>query len=167
MTTDPQGLRVLAEAAFIAASVALSLIDLRTLRLPDVLTLPLLWTGLLLNSQFLFTSCADAVQGAALGYCLLWIPDALYRSGDRTGGCFGGGDLKLAAAIGSWFGKEALLVALMLAFMVGASAVLPLAIRGKNERKQRVPFGPALMLGAIVVMLTGADPVLRTFSRVA
>ena len=119
--------------------------------------------GLLLNAAGVFTTSADAVLGAAAGYALLWLPNAAYRlCGDGRRG-FGGGDLKLSAAIGAWFGVQALLVALTIAFMAGTCAVLPGLLRGRRGLTQAVPFGPALVLGGAVLLAAGPATLVRAF----
>ena len=151
----------LAGTAFLLVGAVLCIIDIRTQRLPDRIVLPTLWTGLLLNTFGLFTAPADAVLGAAAGYLLLRVPSLAYglRHAGRAG--FGGGDVKLSAAVGAWFGVQGVLVALLVAFLAGTCAVLPGLLLGRRELSQRVPFGPAILLGAATVLVAGPDSVLR------
>lgn len=149
-------IKVAAGSGFVAVLAWLSAIDLRSRRLPDRIVLPTLWAGLVLNAiSGAFTSAGDAVLGAAAGYSTLWLVSAVYaiRGGDRA--AFGGGDLKLAAAIGAWIGLEALPATLLVAFVSGTCAVLPGLVRGRMVMTQAVPFGPALALGGIAALLTG------------
>lgn len=149
-------LRTAGEAGFVVAGVALAAIDVRTLRLPDRIVLPVLCTGLLLNTAALFVPTVAAVLGAAVGYGVLWLLDVAHRlHAGRRG--FGRGDLKVAAMIGAWVGAEGVLLALLLAFLAGTCAVLPGLLRGRRGFGDRVPFGPALVLGGAVVLLAGPD----------
>lgn len=148
--------KLAAAAGFVCVLGWLSVIDLRSRRLPDRIVLPTLWAGLILNAATgAFASPADAVFGTAAGYSVLWLIDAAYavRGGERA--AFGGGDLKLAAAIGAWIGWEALPAALVVAFVSGTCAVLPALMRGRVAMSQAVPFGPALALGGGAALVTG------------
>jgi len=148
--------RLVAEACFLAVLAALSVIDFRIRRLPDRVVLPTLWAGLVLNAAGAFTTPAQAVLGAAAGYLSLWLLAALYglRAG-REVAAFGGGDLKLAAAIGAWFGLDALPAALLVAFVAGSCAALPGLLSGRLRLDRSVPFGPALALGGAAVLFAG------------
>ena len=158
---DAPAMRLLAGAGFLAAGLALGVIDLRTQRLPDRIVLPLLGAGLVLNAAALFTTPADAVLGAVAGYLLLRIPGHAYGLAHAGRPCFGGGDVKLAAATGAWLGVQGVLVTLLLAFLAGACAVLPGLALGRRRLAERVPFGPAIMLGAGAVLLLGRTAILR------
>jgi len=149
--------RSLAEACFLAVLAALSVVDLRTRRLPDRIVLPTLWAGLVLNAGgAAFATPAAAVLGAAVGYLSLWLLSATYalRAGRRCA-AFGGGDLKLSAMIGAWFGVQAVPAALLVAFVAGTCAVLPGLLSGRFRLGQTVPFGPALALGGVAVLVAG------------
>ena len=148
--------RLAAGAGFVAVLTLLSVIDLRTRRLPDPVVLPALWAGLLLNAGCsLFAAPPDAVLGAAAGYGALWLLSAAYGPRSRAGAAFGGGDLKLAAMIGAWLGVEAMPAALLVAFTSGTLAVLPGLVRGRLRLGQAVPFGPALALGGAAALAAG------------
>lgn len=154
-------MRLLAGTGLLAAGLALGIIDLRTQRLPDRIVLPLLGAGLGLNAATLFTTPTDALLGAAVGYALLRIPGHAYGLAHAGRPCFGGGDVKLAAAMGAWFGVQGVVLTLLLAFLAGACAVLPGLALGRRALAQRVPFGPAIVLGAGAVLLLGRPAILR------
>ncbi|MFJ2994320.1 prepilin peptidase [Pandoraea sp. NPDC087047] len=139
---------------FGAMLLALTLIDIDTRLLPDWLTLPLLWGGLLCSVVGLTLPLDEAVIGAALGYGVMWTIAAGYRSLTGQDG-LGGGDAKLVAACGAWLGWVG--VPLMLAFGALAAtlafAVLGL-VRGRALREP-LPFGPWLVLGALASVLWG------------
>ena len=155
---DAACLRAVGQAGFMLAGTALAAIDLRTLRLPDRIVLPMLCTGLLLNAAALFVPATDAVLGVTVGYGVLWLLDAVHvlHAGRRG---FGRGDLKLAAMIGGWVGVEGVLLTFLLAFLAGTCAVLPGLLRRRRELADSVPFGPALVLGGVIVLLAGPDAV--------
>ncbi|MGI3777976.1 MAG: prepilin peptidase [Janthinobacterium lividum] len=151
-------LRTAAEAGFLLAGAALAAADLRTLRLPDRIVLPVLCAGLLLNAAALFVPAAAAALGAAVGYGALWLLDAAHAlHAGRRG--FGRGDLKLAAMVGGWVGAEGVLAALLLAFLAATCAALPGLLRGRRGLGDSLPFGPALVLGGAAVLLAGPDAV--------
>lgn len=155
MNFDGQELLALKSAAaglFLVALLTLSLIDLRTQRLPDRIVIPMLGLGLAANAGALFTSPLDAILGAIAGYGSLWLLGALYFF--RTPSAFGGGDLKLAAMMGAWLGASALPLVMLVAFVSGTCVALPLVLMGTRRFDQRVPFGPALALGGAVALLT-------------
>lgn len=121
--------------------IAASGIDARTQLLPDQLTLPLLWLGLLLSLIPVFVSPPEAIVGAAIGYLSLWSVYWLFKlATDKEG--MGYGDFKLLAALGAWMGAFALLPIVLLSALVGAIVGgLALALRGQ-DRSTPIPFGP-------------------------
>lgn len=138
--------------------VLLSVIDMEGRLLPDRLTLPLLWLGLvfsLTRPEVPFVSPELAISGAAAGYLLLALADALWRWLSKRG-AFGGGDLKLLAALGAWFGPCGAFGALCVASVTGALyAALRMSSTGGDSREE-LPFGPFLMLGSVWVLLVPA-----------
>jgi leader peptidase (prepilin peptidase)/N-methyltransferase len=139
-----------AVAAWVLLSVllALAVIDLETRILPDRLTLPLLWIGLIFNLSGLFASLEAAVAGAIAGYLSLWSINTIYRLiAGREG--MGYGDFKLFAALGAWFGWSMLPVILIAASSAGA--LFGLAALGLNRQRadQAIAFGPWLALAAL------------------
>ncbi|MFZ4708449.1 MAG: prepilin peptidase [Zwartia sp.] len=143
----------LAAALFCATVQVLARIDAQTRLLPDALTLPLLWAGLLFHWLGGWVSLEDAVAGAAVGYGVLWLIWAVHRGCSGRDG-IGFGDLKLAAANGAWLGAEALPWALLAASLVACMAALVARFRGRLKRFQAVAFGPYLSMGGILVLFS-------------
>lgn len=137
------GPEALAAMGLSAMLVAMSGIDLRTTLLPDDLTLPLLWIGLLLSTTTLFVGPVDAIFGAAAGYLSLWAVNAAFRRIAGKEG-MGQGDFKLLAALGAWCGLQGILPIVLIASFIGAIVgSLWLFARGK-DRSTPLPFGPYL-----------------------
>jgi leader peptidase (prepilin peptidase)/N-methyltransferase len=141
----------LAAGLYCATVQVLARIDAQTRLLPDALTLPLLWAGLLFQWSGGWVSLEDAVAGAAVGYGVLWLIWAVHRGCSGRDG-IGFGDLKLAAANGAWLGAEALPWALLAASLVACMAALVARFRGRLKRFEGVAFGPYLSLGGILVL---------------
>ena len=126
-----------------AILVVLTAIDLDHQLLPDSLTLPLLWIGLLLNIDNTFVSLESAVLGAVFGYLCLWAVFWLFKIITGKEG-MGHGDFKLLAALGAWFGLAALPTIVLLSSVVGAVLGVALIVSGKRDRETPMPFGPFL-----------------------
>jgi prepilin signal peptidase PulO-like enzyme (type II secretory pathway) len=141
----------LAAALYCATLQVLARIDAQTRLLPDALTLPLLWAGLLFHWSGGWMPLEDAVAGAAVGYGVLWLIWAVHRGCSGRDG-IGFGDLKLAAANGAWLGVEALPWALLAASLMACVAALITRIRGRLKRFEAVAFGPYLAMGGILVL---------------
>jgi leader peptidase (prepilin peptidase)/N-methyltransferase len=141
---------------FLWSLVALAFIDLDTTLLPDTLTLPLLWLGLLFNLFGAFTTLQSAVTGAMAGYLSLWLVYWVFKLVTGKEG-MGFGDFKLLAAIGAWLGWEILPVTILLSSLVGALAGLLMIALVSHDRRIPIPFGPYLVGGGIVALLFGAD----------
>ena len=134
----------LASAMFLTAIlVVLTAIDLDHQLLPDSLTLPLVWIGLLLNIDNTFVSLESAVLGAVFGYLCLWSVFWLFKIVTGKEG-MGHGDFKLLAALGAWFGLAALPTIVLLSSVVGAVLGVALIVTGKQDRETPMPFGPFL-----------------------
>ena len=147
----------LAFLAFAWFLLALSLIDLDHHLLPDDLTLPLLWLGLLVSAFNLGlpgVSLFDAVIGAAAGYITLWSLFWAFLLGTGKEG-LGYGDFKLLAALGAWLGWQAILPVLLLASLAGAAIGLILIVFGGRERSAPLPFGPFLAAAGFVMLIWG------------
>jgi leader peptidase (prepilin peptidase) / N-methyltransferase len=143
-----------AALVFTAILIAASGIDLRTTLLPDSLTLPLLWLGLLLSLVPVFVTPSDAILGAAVGYLSLWSVYWGFKLLTGKEG-MGYGDFKLLAAIGAWCGVGAILPVLLISSLVGAvigSAWL--AIKGR-DRATPIPFGPYLAIAGFIQFFWG------------
>jgi leader peptidase (prepilin peptidase)/N-methyltransferase len=132
-------------AAMLLTAVLLSLtaIDLDHQLLPDSLTLPLLWIGLLINMNATFVTLESAVLGAVFGYLSLWSVYWLFKVITGKEG-MGYGDFKLLAALGAWFGVSALPTIVLLSSLVGAIVGLGLIATGRQGRETPMPFGPFL-----------------------
>ena len=126
-----------------AVLVVLTAIDLDHQLLPDSLTLPLVWIGLLLNIDNTFVSLESAVLGAVFGYLCLWAVFWLFKIVTGKEG-MGYGDFKLLAALGAWFGLAALPTIVLLSSVVGAVLGIALIVTGKQNRETPMPFGPFL-----------------------
>jgi leader peptidase (prepilin peptidase)/N-methyltransferase len=126
-----------------AILVVLTAIDLDHQLLPDSLTLPLMWIGLLFNIDNTFVSLESAVLGAVSGYLCLWAVFWLFKIATGKEG-MGHGDFKLLAALGAWFGLAALPTIVLLSSVVGAVLGVALIVTGKQDRETPMPFGPFL-----------------------
>jgi leader peptidase (prepilin peptidase) / N-methyltransferase len=136
------------------ALVALSGIDFRTQLLPDQITLPLLWAGLLLSLCHLFIEPQPAILGAAIGYLSLWSVYWLFKLLTGKEG-MGFGDFKLLAALGAWMGPGALLPVILLSSLVGAViGGLLIALR-KHGREVPMPFGPFIAMAGWIWFVAG------------
>jgi leader peptidase (prepilin peptidase)/N-methyltransferase len=139
---------------FAWAMIAASFIDLDTQLLPDSITLPLLWLGLLVNIPGFFVDLTSAVLGAMAGYLVLWgVYWGFKLLANKEG--MGFGDFKLLAAIGAWTGWQSIPVALLVSAGLGTVVGLAgIAFAGK-DRETRIPFGPYLAIGGLVALLWG------------
>ncbi len=134
--------------------IALTFIDADTTLLPDDLTLPLLWLGLLVNVFGLFVPLKDAVIGAAAGYLVLWSIYWLFKLATGKEG-MGYGDFKLLAALGAWMGWKALLPIVLVSSFVGAIVGIALMVLARRGREIPIPFGPYLAAAGMIVLLAG------------
>ena len=138
------------------ALVALAFIDLDTALLPDSLTLPLLWLGLLFNLDGHFASLSDAVVGAMAGYGVLWAVFWLFKLATGKDG-MGYGDFKLLAVMGAWMGWQMLPITLLLSSVVGATVGVAMIVFIKHDRRVPIPFGPYLAGGGLVALFFGTS----------
>jgi leader peptidase (prepilin peptidase)/N-methyltransferase len=153
----------LAALFFTWALVAAAGIDLRTQLLPDQLTLPLLWLGLLIALVPLFADARSAIIGAAVGYLALWCVYWLFKLLTGKEG-MGYGDFKLLAALGAWMGPVALLPVILISSFIGAIVgVITLQVRGQ-DRSTPIPFGPFLAAAGWVWFVFG-DAILSAYLR--
>ena len=153
----------LGAALFIWFTIALAFIDQETGLLPDSLTLPLVWIGLLVNLVGGFVPLADAVIGAVAGYMALWLVFHGYRLLTGKEG-MGYGDFKMNAAVGAFLGWKLLPLVILLSSLVGLAfgALQMFAARGRWETGFRFHFGPYLAIAGIVAMFWG-EPILRWY----
>jgi leader peptidase (prepilin peptidase)/N-methyltransferase len=143
-----------------AVLVTLSAIDWDTTLLPDDLTQPLLWAGLLAAvAGWSGLKPETALIGAMAGYLALWSVYWLFKLATGKEG-MGHGDFKLLAALGAWLGWQALLPIVLMASVLGAVIGLAMKLRGDLREGRYVPFGPFLAGGGMVVMLAGTERVL-------
>ncbi|MDR2991411.1 MAG: prepilin peptidase [Burkholderiaceae bacterium] len=151
----------LAWCGFTATLVTLAGIDWDTTLLPDDLTLPLLWAGLIVAALGLTgVAVTDALWGAVAGYVALWAVYWVFKLVTGKEG-MGYGDFKLFAALGAWFGWQGLLPVILLASVVGIVAGLALKATSRLHSGGMVPFGPFLALGGLAAMLIGPRALLR------
>ena len=139
---------------FIWCMIALTFIDFDTQLLPDGITLPLLWAGLLLNLGGTFTDLRSAVIGTAAGYLSLW---AVYWSFKLATGKegMGYGDFKLLAAIGAWLGWQMLPLTILASSVVGAAVGIALIAFARHGRNIPIPFGPYLAAAGLLALFFG------------
>lgn len=142
-----------------AALVALTAIDWDTTLLPDSITLPLLWAGLVSAALGWTVPLATSVAGAAVGYLALWSIYWLFKLTTGKEG-MGYGDFKLLAALGAWLGWQAILPIVLMASVIGALVGIALKLSGGLREGRYVPFGPFLAGGGAVVILAGTTRVL-------
>jgi leader peptidase (prepilin peptidase)/N-methyltransferase len=138
------------------ALIALSVIDLQTKLLPDSITLPFVWLGLIVNTNHLFTDLASSVWGAVVGYLSLWSVYQLFRLLTGKEG-MGYGDFKLLAVLGAWLGWQVLPLIIILSSIIGASAGIALILVRGRDKNIPIPFGPFLALGGCVSLVWGTQ----------
>ncbi|MBK8523900.1 MAG: prepilin peptidase [Betaproteobacteria bacterium] len=146
---------------FIWAMVALTGIDFDTQLLPDSITLPLIWLGLLFNLTGTYTSLSSAVIGAVAGYLSLWSVYWGFKLATGKEG-MGFGDFKLLAAIGAWLGWQMLPLTILLSSFVGAVVGVALIVLAKRGRNVPIPFGPYLAAAGLLALFWG-KPLNQTY----
>ena len=134
--------------------VALTGIDLDTYLLPDSITLPLLWLGLIANYYGVFTTLESALWGAIAGYMVLWSVFWLFKLLTGKEG-MGYGDFKLLAALGAWMGWQMLPVIIILSSLVGAAIGIGMIIFANHEKSKPIPFGPYLAIAGWIALIWG------------
>ncbi|MBB6242331.1 leader peptidase (prepilin peptidase)/N-methyltransferase [Rhodanobacter sp. MP1X3] len=144
----------LAGLVFTWSLIALSGIDFRTQLLPDQLTLPLLWLGLLLALLPMFVAAPSAIIGAAIGYLSLWSVYWLFKLLTGKEG-MGYGDFKLLAALGAWMGPVSLLPIVLLSSLIGALVGSSLIVLRKRDSQIPMPFGPFIAAAGWVWFIFG------------
>jgi leader peptidase (prepilin peptidase) / N-methyltransferase len=134
--------------------ITLTLIDLKTQLLPDSITLPLLWLGILLSFFDVFTDLTSSVIGVMAGYMLLWSVYQLFKLLTGKEG-MGFGDFKLLAALGAWAGYSYLPQIILVSSVVGSVFGIGMLIIGKTRQQQPIPFGPYLAVAGWIALLWG------------
>lgn len=146
---------------FSATLLALALIDWDTTLLPDDLTLPLLWAGLVFAGlKWTTVPLNSALWGAVAGYLSLWAIYWLFKLATGKEG-MGYGDFKLFAALGAWFGWEALIPMILMASVIGAVIGIGMKFTSGLREGGYIPFGPFLALSGLAALLFGAQSILR------
>uniref|UniRef100_A0A494G9Y2 Prepilin peptidase n=2 Tax=cellular organisms TaxID=131567 RepID=A0A494G9Y2_SOLLC len=148
--------QALAAIVMIWALIAAFMIDADTQLLPDQITLPLLWLGLLLNLQGWFVPLQDAVIGAAAGYLSLWSVYWLYKLIRGREG-MGYGDFKLMGALGAWFGWQALPALILMSSIVGAVLGGAMLLLQRKGSETTFPFGPYIAGAGLIILFFGPD----------
>lgn len=148
------GIAGLATLLFTYLLIAMTFIDADTQLLPDDLTLPLLWCGLLVNLNGTFVPLNDAVIGAVAGYLCLWSVYWLFKLVTGKEG-MGYGDFKLLAALGAWLGWKMIPVIVLLSSLVGAVVGIALIVLAKRGREIPIPFGPYLAAAGFIALIYG------------
>ena len=148
------GVKAAGAMLFLAAAIALTFIDFDTQLLPDDITLPLLWAGLLLNVFGTYTDLTSAVIGAAAGYLSLWSVYWLFKLATGKEG-MGHGDFKLLAAVGAWLGWQVLPLTILLSSLVGAVVGIVLIVLARHGRNVPIPFGPYLAAAGVIALFWG------------
>lgn len=151
----------LAWSAFAAALLVLGLIDWDTTLLPDDITLPLLWGGLIAAAlRWTAVPLGASLWGAVAGYLSLWLVYWAFKLLTRKEG-MGYGDFKLFAALGAWFGWTALVPIILMASVLGAIVGIALKFGGGLREGGYVPFGPFLAAAGLTAMVFGPQSILR------
>jgi leader peptidase (prepilin peptidase)/N-methyltransferase len=143
------------------ALIALAAIDLDTQLLPDAITLPVLWLGLLISLDGWFTDSQSAILGATLGYLSLWSVFHLFRLATGKEG-MGYGDFKLFALFGAWLGWQHLPQVLLLSALTGAIVGIFLVVVRGHDRQIPIPFGPYLTAAGWISLMWG-DGISRAY----
>jgi leader peptidase (prepilin peptidase)/N-methyltransferase len=146
----------LATLVFTYLLISMTLIDVDHKELPDDLTYPLLWLGLLINLDGGFVPLRDAVLGAVGGYMVLWVVARAYQLVRGQIG-MGEGDFKLLAALGAWFGWKMLPALILLSSFVGAAIGIAMIAIGRTKKGQHIPFGPYLAGAGMIALFYGPE----------
>jgi leader peptidase (prepilin peptidase)/N-methyltransferase len=154
------GWEALAWSGFAASVLTLTCIDWDTTLLPDDITLPLLWAGLCAAALGLTdTPLLSALWGAVAGYLSLWLVYWAFKLVTGKEG-MGYGDFKLFAALGAWFGWQALIPVILMASVVGAVVGIAMKFKGSLREGGYVPFGPFLAIAGLTAMIFGPSSIL-------
>jgi leader peptidase (prepilin peptidase)/N-methyltransferase len=152
-----QDVRAVCWAIFGTTLAALAIIDARTFLLPDAVTQPLVWVGLLVSSSgWIDLPVNDAVIGAVVGYAGPWAFATCFRMVTGQEG-MGAGDFKLMAAMGAWLGPLALLQVIFLASLLGAVVGISMKLLNRLDDDGYFPFGPSLVLGGLATAWFGVQ----------
>ena len=158
------GYAALGAMLFTWCMIALAAIDIDTQLLPDSITLPMLWAGLIFNLRGTFVDLQSAVIGAVAGYLVLWIVYWAFKLATGKEG-MGFGDFKLLAAIGAWLGWKMLPFVILASSFVGAVAGIGLMILARRGRDVPIPFGPYLAGAGLIALFWGKEIVDRYLAQ--
>jgi leader peptidase (prepilin peptidase)/N-methyltransferase len=161
------GVSAAAAAALVLvwALIAMTVIDIDEQLLPDVLTLPMVWLGLLVNTQGVFTDLSSAVIGAVAGYLSLWLVFQVFRLLTGREG-MGYGDFKLLAVFGAFLGWQMLPLVILLSSLVGAIIGIAMVVLRGRDRQIPIPFGPYLAVAGLIALLWG-ESINHTYLQLA
>lgn len=159
------GVQAFAALLFVWILIALVFIDFDHQLLPDNMTLPLLWAGLLFNVRGTFVPLETAVIGAAAGYLSLWLVFHAFKLLTGKDG-MGYGDFKLFAAAGAWLGWQMLPLIILLASLVGAIVGIAFIVMKRHDRRMPIPFGPFLCAASLIAMIWG-EPLIAAYLHFA
>ncbi|HET7060666.1 MAG TPA: A24 family peptidase [Nitrosospira sp.] len=148
------GLTTFAALAFTWSLIVLAFIDIDIQLLPNDITIPLLWSGLLVNLNETFTDIRSAVLGTVAGYAALWSIYWCFKLATRREG-IGYGDFKLLAAIGAWLGWQMLPLVVLVSSVAGTLVGVGLIMVAKRGRHAPIPFGPYLAVGGLIALFSG------------
>jgi len=155
-----QGATALLLTAFL---IAMAGIDIDHQLLPDNMTIPLMWAGILLSFWSIHTDLASSVAGAIAGYLALWLVYHVFRLTTGKEG-MGYGDFKLLAALGAWMGWQMLLMIVLISSVVGVVVGLILMGTGRLKREKPMPFGPFIASAGWIALIWG-DQITERLSR--
>lgn len=152
------GVSVAAGCAFVLswALISLAAIDIDTQLLPDSITLPMLWAGIVANYFNVFVSLDEAVLGAIFGYLSLWAVFWMFKLATGKDG-MGYGDFKLLAVLGAWLGWQILPVVIVLSSVVGACVGIGLMVFSSHDKSKPIPFGPYMAVAGWIALLWGDE----------
>ena len=136
------------------ALIALSMIDIDHQLLPDQISLPVLWLGLLISLNYVFVGPEQSIAGAAAGYLFLWLVYHGFRLITGKEG-MGYGDFKLLALLGAWFGWQQLPLIILVSSLAGAIIGVSLIVFAKHHKDKPIPFGPYLAIAGWISMMWG------------
>ena len=145
-------LQIITALILVWSLITLAVIDFNTSLLPDSLTLPLLWLGLIANSFELFCSLQDSLYGAIFGYVSLWSVFQAFKFMTNKDG-MGYGDFKLLAALGAWLGWSFIIPIIFISSIVGSIVGISLITSRRLASNAAIPFGPYLVLGGLICLL--------------
>ena len=150
------GVQTLLATLLAWALLALSVIDIDHQLLPDDITLPLLWLGILTNMYGVFTNIQSSLIGAMAGYCSLWTVYKAFKILTGKEG-MGYGDFKLLAMLGAWLGWQMLPLIILLSSLAGATIGIVLIVSKIHDKNRPIPFGPYLALAGWIALVWGHD----------